>query len=253
MNAKRSVTCRVCWLPLLAFSLVFVGCGKDSITSPLSGNKESYQSLNVQNLDFTNIQHVATDTSNGHITVRAQAYESPSLAIRKIVRAPTRVQAQQVAESIKIDVQIVNGGLVIRPIYSEPGPEVEIQIDFDLACPPGINFDLGVANGAISIEGTTGSVVAGVGNGRIDIESSDESVGAVTASVVNGVVAVNLVETGTYDVTATTVNGCIVGSLGETSVDQCNPIMQKVHLGRDGGVPYDLRVINGTIGINVKL
>jgi len=249
MNTVRTDPRRICGLLLLGVLAIGFGfgCGEDALTSP-TANQETYEDSTDQSLDLTGVARVVAGTSNGAILVRGQASTSAHLEIRKTVRAPTLAEAQQIADLIDVDVQVIADELVIQSTYPEPPPGVNVRVDYDLVGPAGVDLDLEVANGEISAESMNGAVIAGLANGRIDITCSADAGEAVTAGAANGIIAVVLPDNGTWDVTATTATGCIRGDLGGSVVDQCGPGM--VRMGAVGGIPCDLSVVNGTIEIN---
>ncbi len=249
MNTTSDFLRDVGRLLLLGIVVAAAGCSEHNVTGPRPTNKQTYQDKQVRSLDFTNIQRLTAATLNGAVTVQGQASRSGRLEIRKTVRAPRLDEARRVAETIRVDVEVVGSGLVVTSDYPTPPPGVEVQVDYDLDAPEDIALDVRSINGTISLHGVYGATTADVTNGRIEIVPAARPGGAVEATVVNGVLAVDFPSNVAFDVTATTSNGCVVGGIGDTVVEQCR-YNQVVHLGEPGGTPYELRVVNGNIEVN---
>jgi len=235
---------------LVGIVLTAAGCSEHSVTSPRITPKQTYQDTEIRNLDFAVIRHVNATTLNGAITLQGRAAPSGRLQIRRTVRAARLDEAQRVAETIQVDVEMVGNGVVVTANYPNPPRGVEVQVDYDLDAPEDIALNLAAVNGTISVEGTCGPTTAHVTNGRVEVAPAARPGGAVTVTVVNGTLAADFPSGVAYDVKATTGNGCVVGGIGGTDVHECRTVTQVVHLGEQGGTPYDLRVVNGNIEVH---
>ena len=89
----------------------------------------------------------------------------------------------------------------------------DVNVDFEVRLPRGVNIGAWSVNGEVSVEGATGEVEAGSVNGSVDATSSG---GPVQASSVNGTVHARMGRVGgNDDLEFSSVNGNVIAEFGE--------------------------------------
>jgi DUF4097 and DUF4098 domain-containing protein YvlB len=250
MNTPRTGGRRV-GLLLVALGIGFgPGCGDDPPTAPGSDYPETYETSESHGLDLTGVGLLVAESLNGTVTVTGSDGAGGSLEVHKTVRAATMAQAEEIAGLIDIVVETAGDQLTIHAVYPQPWPDAQMEIDFDLVVPAGLDLDLGVTNGVVRAQGMSGTITAAAVNGQVDVLVADSADEPVTADAVNGIITVSLPDNGTWSVTANTITGCIAGTLGGETVNQCQAGPQAITMGEPGGIPCELSVVNGTIEVN---
>jgi uncharacterized lipoprotein YehR (DUF1307 family) len=252
MDTKQKLTQWIGALLFLTILLIFAGCSEESTTAPRVTEKVTHEESEVQNLDLSGVSSVDAGTYNGKIVTRGQASTNARLEITTTVRAETIEEAERVAGTIVVDVQVSEGELVIRPSYPDPGLGVEVEVDYELDCPDAVTLDLSAVNGELFVDAMAGAVSASLGNGHIEIMPAMGSHGALFAEATNGDIVVTLDSAVSYELTARTTNGCISGSFEGASIEECRIGIQELSLGTPGGTPCDLRIVNGEIQIHER-
>lgn len=88
----------------------------------------------------------------------------------------------------------------------------DVEVQFTVRLPRGVNVDVGTVNGSVDVRGATGEVDASSVNGGVDAVSEG---GPVTATTVNGSIRASMRNLGSGDLEFTTVNGSITVELPE--------------------------------------
>jgi hypothetical protein len=88
----------------------------------------------------------------------------------------------------------------------------DIEVEFTVRLPRGVNIDVGTVNGSVDVRGVSGEVNASSVNGGVDAISDG---GPVTASTVNGSIRASMRTLGRGDLEFSTVNGSITVELPE--------------------------------------
>jgi DUF4097 and DUF4098 domain-containing protein YvlB len=86
----------------------------------------------------------------------------------------------------------------------------DIEVEFTVRLPRGVNIEVGTVNGSVDVRGVTGEVNASSVNGGVDAVSDG---GPVTASTVNGSIRASMRTLGSGDLEFSTVNGSITVEL----------------------------------------
>jgi hypothetical protein len=146
----------------------------------------------------------------------------------------------------------------------------DIEIDFTVAVPRGVNLVAATVNGPVSVIGGTESVSAATVNGDVIVESGR---GRLSATTVSGTVRAFVVTKPT-DMEFTTVNGNVIAELASnigadvemttlngnlrTDYDivvrngRWNPFNMTAHIGPPGGVRMKLTTVNGNAELRKK-
>jgi hypothetical protein len=139
----------------------------------------------------------------------------------------------------------------------------DVQVDFEILIPRGVNVEAASVNGPVSVTGATENISATTVNGDVTVESGR---GRLSATTVSGTVRA-LVVTRPTDMEFTTVNGNVVAELASnigvdvdmTTVNgnlhtdydivvrsgRWNPFSLSAHIGPAGGPRMRLTTVNG--------
>ena len=212
---------------------------------------------------------------NGVVTVNAGSGDRVEVtAVKRWRRGdPSRVKIYAARE---------NGDIRICPLYEDRDDcndngrrtdwrrrdrndnyDDDVQIDFTVIVPRGVNVEAAAVNGPVSVSGATESLSATTVNGDVTVESGRGRLAATTVSgtvhatvltrptdmeftTVNGNVIVELASSIGVDVDMTTVNGNL-----HTDYDivvrngRWNPFNLSAHIGPAGGPRMRLTTVNG--------
>ena len=184
-------------------------------------------------------------------------------------------------DDVKIEVVPFQGGVAICAVYPtpararrenscEPGEshsdteDNDVQVDFTVAVPKGVEFDGQTVNGDAAAEGLTGNVTLGTINGGIQLSTTGYAeartingsivatlgradwTGPVEFSTVNGGITLNLPATLNTDIRAETLNGDIDSDFPMTVSGRFGPRHVRATIGT-GGRTLDLKTVNGSI------
>ena len=270
---------------LALFFLSLTGCGDDA-TEP-GGEEASATRHLFKEEGLTGVRGLRVESVNGAIEISTGAVERISIEVFLEVRAQTDRLARDVAGSVRIESERVGSVLGLRAEYPEPPPGVVVEADWSVRVPFGLAVELAVANGAVSVHGKVGALVAEVQNGAVVLRGS---AGPVEISTVNGAFDVDLEQllgSGTFtsinglhhigfasgdgSIEASATNGEIYLGLpssysgvldamtgnGEVS---CTLPLEDVEistlthlrgaLGDGGSATVDLRTVNGNVAVN---
>jgi DUF4097 and DUF4098 domain-containing protein YvlB len=148
--------------------------------------------------------------------------------------------------------------------------ENDIEVEFSVRLPRGVNIELGTVNGSVDVRGVTGEVNASSVNGGVDAVSDG---GPVTASTVNGSIRASMRTLGSGDLEFSTVNGSITVELPEridadlrmttvngtlssrdfplTVTGRFNPQNLRATIGR-GGTRLSFSTVNGNVELRKR-
>jgi hypothetical protein len=117
---------------------------------------------------------------------------------------------------------LANGGILVCALWgnnsdcdedsynshndSDHGRRNNVEVDFNVTLPSGVNVRVGSVNGDVDVSGATAEVAASSVNGEVRAVSSG---GPVSASTVNGDVRASMRTLGSGDLSYSTVNGSI--------------------------------------------
>ena len=146
----------------------------------------------------------------------------------------------------------------------------DVQVDFTVTIPRGVNVVAATVNGPVSVTGGTEDVSAATVNGDVTVESGR---GRLSATTVSGTVRATVV-TRPADMEFTTVNGNVIAELASnigadvemttlngnlhTDYDivvrngRWNPFNLSAHVGPAGGVRMKLTTVNGNAELRKK-
>jgi hypothetical protein len=146
----------------------------------------------------------------------------------------------------------------------------DIEVEFTVRLPRGVNIDVGTVNGSVDVRGATGEVNASSVNGGVDAISDG---GPVTASTVNGSIRASMRSVGSGDLEFSTVNGSITVELPEnidadvrmntvngtlssrdfplTVTGRFNPQNMRATIGR-GGTRLSFSTVNGNVELRKR-
>jgi DUF4097 and DUF4098 domain-containing protein YvlB len=218
---------------------------------------------------------VKVSNVNGTVTLRAGSGDRVEVtAVKRWRRGdPT---------SVKIYAAKENGDVRVCPLFEDQddcndhgrrsdtrqrdrtdGRDNDVEIDFTVLVPRGVNVVGATVNGPVSITGATESVDAATVNGDVTVESGR---GRLTATTVSGTVHA-IVLTRPTDMEFTTVNGNVIAELAanigvdvemttvngnlRTDYDvvvrngRWNPFNLAAHIGPAGGPRMKLTTVNG--------
>lgn len=219
---------------------------------------------------------VTLSNVNGSVTVAAWDQPRVRVVATKTVEA-ARDDVKEVLKELRVELQPRNGGLDINTHYPERndgsifgwllGSKVEAQVRYELTVPRTMSLDLESVNGAIRVNGVSGTHEVETTNGKIELTRCAGSVEASTTnggisaelttvakgqplrfSTTNGRIEVTLPPTLAVDVDADTTNGSIKTDLpiATTRVDR-NSLKGTIN---GGGTSLRMRTTNG--GISIK-
>jgi Putative adhesin len=146
----------------------------------------------------------------------------------------------------------------------------DIEVEFTVRLPRGVNIDVGTVNGSVDVRGVTGEVNASSVNGGVDAISDG---GPVTATTVNGSIRASMRTLGRGDLEFSTVNGSITVELPEqldadlrmttvngtlssrdfplTVTGRFNPQNMRATIGR-GGTRLSFTTVNGNVELRKR-
>jgi hypothetical protein len=146
----------------------------------------------------------------------------------------------------------------------------DIQVDFTVTVPRGVNVVAATVNGPVSVWGGTEDVIASTVNGDVTVESGR---GHLSATTVSGTVRATVITRPT-EMDFTTVNGNVIAELASnigadvemttlngnlrTDYDivvrngRWNPFNLSAHVGPAGGVRMKLTTVNGNAELRKK-
>jgi hypothetical protein len=146
----------------------------------------------------------------------------------------------------------------------------DIEVEFTVRVPRGVNIDVGTVNGSVDVRGVTGEVNASSVNGGVDAISDG---GPVTASTVNGSIRASMRSLGRGDLEFSTVNGSITVELPEqldadlrmttvngtlssrdyplTVTGRFNPQNMRATIGK-GGTRLSFSTVNGNVELRKR-
>jgi hypothetical protein len=212
---------------------------------------------------------------NGTVTVK------PGGGDRVEVTATKRWRRGDPA-SVKIYAARENGDIRVCPLYEErercddndrradwprrgrnDNNDNDVQVDFIVLVPQGVNVEAASVNGPVSVTGATENVSAATVNGDVTVESGR---GRLSAATVSGTVRATVITRPT-DMDFTTVNGNVIAELasnigvdvemttvnGNLNTDydivvrsgRWNPMNLSAHVGPAGGPRMRLTTVNG--------
>lgn len=138
----------------------------------------------------------------------------------------------------------------------------DVQVDFMVEVPDGVELDASTVNGDVDIRGLSGRVDATTVNGSIDIETGGAARattvnggitarlgqidGALDFTTVNGSVELTLPGSTSADVELSTVNGSIETDFPITVRGRWGPRSARGEIG-DGGPTLEVTTVNGSI------
>jgi DUF4097 and DUF4098 domain-containing protein YvlB len=146
----------------------------------------------------------------------------------------------------------------------------DVEVEFTVRLPRGVNIELGTVNGSVDVRGVTGEVNASSVNGGVDAVSDG---GPVTASTVNGSIRASMRTLGSGDLEFSTVNGSITVELPEridadlrmttvngtlssrdfplTVTGRFNPQNMRATIGK-GGTRLSFSTVNGNVELRKR-
>ena len=147
----------------------------------------------------------------------------------------------------------------------------DVEVEFTVRVPRGVNVDVGTVNGSVDVRGTTGQVNASSVNGGVEAVSEG---GPVTASTVNGSIRASMRTLGSGELEFSTVNGSITVELPEsldadlrmttvngtlssrdfplTVTGRFNPQNMRATIGK-GGTRLSFSTVNGNVEIRKRV
>jgi hypothetical protein len=234
-----------------------------------------------QTSDFKWSEHIDAGRSvkvsniNGTVTVRAGSGD------RVEVTAVKRWRRGDPA-SVKIYAAREGGDIRVCPLYNghedcndrdrrdddrrrDRDYDDDVQVDFTVTVPRGVNVSAATVNGPVSVTGATENVDAATVNGDVTVESGR---GRLSGTTVSGTVHATVITTPS-DMQFTTVNGSVIAELAsnigvdlemttvngnlDTDYDvvlrsgRFNPFNVNAHLGPAGGPRMRLTTVNGNV------
>ena len=269
--------------------LLITGCHIDidiSGTNPTLSSRERYTENLTRIVDGIGVERVVAQTSNGNIGVTGTTNGVVRVQIRKVVRAPSLLEAEAYAREVQIFVEKKGSAVYVRKEHPRFPKEVLVEVSYDILCPARLDVNLRTSNGNIEIQDmeavtqvkTTNGNVQFRGNpGYLEIKTSN---GNIRASVIqlrdvaqfettNGRVAV-VVHSGIAPISAVTTNGSIDVTLpadfsGKLEARTVNGRAQSVFdiprptgsrqnrlsgtLGSGGDTLVQLRAVNGNVNL----
>lgn len=219
---------------------------------------------------------VTLSNVNGSVTVASWDQPRVRVVATKTVEAD-RDDVKEALKELRVELQPRNGGLDINTHYPKRnegsifqwllGSNVEAQVRYELTVPRTMSLDLDNVNGAIRVNGVSGTHEVETTNGKIELTRCAGSVEASTTnggisaelttvakgqplrfSTTNGRIEVTLPPTLAVDVDAGTTNGSIKTDLpiATTRVEK-NSLKGTIN---GGGTSLRMRTTNG--GISIK-
>ena len=199
-----------------------LSCGA---SNPFVSMDADYTEHLERTLDGKGASTVHAQTTNGGITLDGSVGDQVVVSIRKKVRATSDREAREFAEKVQIHVERNGDEIRIYKEHPKPPKNVQVEVDYEIQSPSGVDVDLGTTNGGIRIRGVEGKVDATTTNGSIDLQDGADRVdlrttnGNIDASVdalggegrfsaTNGSIDVE-VRSGNAPVRATTTNGSV--------------------------------------------
>ena len=185
-------------------------------------------------------------------------------------------------DDVKIEVVPFDGGVTICAVYPTPRrareendcapgdswhsntEDNDVQVDFTVSVPKGVEFDGQTVNGEAEAEGLTANVTLGTVNGGIQLSTTGYAeartvngsivatmgradwTGPVEFTTVNGGITLNLPATLNTDVRAETLNGDIDSDFPMTVSGKFGPRRVRATIGQ-GGRTLELKTVNGSI------
>ena len=220
---------------------------------------------------------VKLSNTNGRITV--SAWDQPRVkvvAVKKVEADSDDIQAA--LKELRVDIQPQNGGLVIDTHYPKEhdgpgalfswllGDDVDAQVTYELKVPRSMNVDVTNTNGAIHLDGVTGTHELDTTNGKIAVARCAGSLDASTTNgsihaeltkvnkgaplrfeTTNGRIELELPADLAVDVDASTTNGAIDSEL-PVSTTRVSPNSLRGSI-NGGGTSLRMRTTNGGIAI----
>lgn len=216
---------------------------------------------------------------NGTVTVRAGSGD------RVEVTAVKRWRRGDPA-SVKIYAAREGGDIRVCPLYNRREDcndhdrrdddrrnrdyDDDVQVDFTVSVPRGVNVSAATVNGPVSVTGATENVDAATVNGDVTVESGR---GRLSGTTVSGTVHATVI-TRPSDMEFTTVNGSVIAELasnigvdlemttvnGNLNTDydvvlrsgRFNPFNVNAHLGPSGGPRMRLTTVNGDVTLKKR-
>jgi putative adhesin len=222
----------------------------------------------------------ALTNTNGHISVRS--WDQPKIqvhAVKKVKAGDPEVAKKAMAE-LRIEPTVTSDSVSINTIYPKnrgggffdwlAGQDVSMDVEYDISVPRSISLNLETTNGAIEIEGVTGSHHISTTNGHIDLTRCGGDVEAETTNggikaeltevnpgksirleTTNGRISVAVPKTIAARVDASTTNGSVNTDLPVTTTEMRNHRLRGTING-GGTAELKLRTTNGSISIEAR-
>lgn len=216
---------------------------------------------------------LALSNTNGGVTIRTWVRPEIRVEARKKVRHRDAERAQELLDSLVIEVEESAERVDIETRYPGPGGSwlsgwnVSANVDYDITVPEQADLVVSTVNGKVAVAGVRGRIDLRSTNGGIRIRDAGGAVQAKTTNgtidaelrsiedgedlsfrTTNGSITVTLPEEIRADLTARTTNGTVKTdfALDEASTRRRTRMIGKIN---GGGGKLDLKTTNGSIKI----
>ena len=232
---------------LLAFCLVWLGCGSSS-TGPEDGDND-YSAVKdfYHRFDVAGQTGLRVEAISGTVTVRGVA-GSDSVVIKGVMRVEAPSQADADARLAGLDVIVRSVQEEISAETSQPSDTEgrSYEVDYEITMPAEMTVLVSSVNGDITVQDIASELTVSSVNGDITIQ---DGAGELTVSSTNGVVILDGFE---GDASISVVNGSVVGDVTLPQYGQITMVVVNgsitLEIPEETSADFSAQVVNGFIG-----
>lgn len=217
------------------------------------------------------------DNVNGHVNVRS--WDQPRIRVHAVKTVSRADDPKGALDALKVDIQPAAGGVTVHTTYPKStgigvldfltGNWVDSKVEYEISVPRSMSLDVETTNGAIEVDGVSGTLKIETTNGHIRLDRCAGNLDATTTngrieaelltvdrdrtnrlSTTNGRVVLTVPTTLAAEIDASTTNGSIDSELPVSTRTISRHSLRGTING--GGAPLRLRTTNGSIEIHKR-
>ncbi len=216
----------------------------------------------------------ALDNVNGHVNVTS--WDQPRIRVHAVKTVSRSDDPRSALNALKVEITPRDGGVSVHTVYPNHGSVgfldflagnwSDAKVEYDITVPRSMSLNVETTNGAIEVNGVSGTLKIETTNGAIRLDRCAGSVdgettnGRITAellsvdraqtnrlSTTNGKIVLTVPSSLAAEIDASTTNGSIDSELAVTTHSVGRHSLRGTING--GGAPLRLRTTNGSIEI----
>ena len=183
---------RVCrWTTIGLGALLLAGCGRD-VQMGHWGGQEQYEKIVEQAAPLPAGGVLDVDTTSGSVTINGGTPDTCSVSAKIVARAPSKEEAEALAEQVTIRLDQSGRTLKIRADHPELENNRSISVSYVITAPSRIDVLCHSSYGSLKLADLAGTVKAKSGSGSIEAErlegntELDTSYGSIRCNTIHG-------------------------------------------------------------------